>query len=109
VGCLHLGDGRVGAVRHEALSRGWDRTQRCRRHPSTTRFPVAEPRRGPAVLPPASRDYEASGDRAPMDTAGSDEGEPGSRAFQPEKKKPPHLRRFRPMGAAGFEPATSRV
>jgi len=48
-------------------------------------------------------------DWAPLGTAGSEEGSEGTNDHFTETKKPPHLRRFLTMGAAGFEPATSRV
>jgi hypothetical protein len=49
------------------------------------------------------RDWALLGTLAPMKAPRD------RRHSRPETKKPPHLRTFRAMGAAGFEPATSRV
>jgi integrase len=48
-------------------------------------------------------------DWAPMGTRGPDDSPTRSTTTPPETTKPPQMRRFQTMGAAGFEPATSRV
>jgi hypothetical protein len=48
-------------------------------------------------------------DWAPLGTSTPNRVLEASTATTPENEKPPQTRGFRTMGAAGFEPATSRV